>query len=98
MRAALHGRVAVIDEADKAPPHVTCILKALVEHGVLPLADGRVVVPAADPRCNPAPFLANAQAGGPGRHPRPQGLPRDCAGQPARLPLLGSRLFCRHGS
>ena len=50
VRAALYGRIAVIDEADKAPPHVTCVLKTLVEHGCLPLADGRQIVPAHDPR------------------------------------------------
>eukprot|EP00048_Salpingoeca_helianthica_P001847 m.52144 g.52144 ORF g.52144 m.52144 type:complete len:1852 (-) comp11758_c0_seq1:56-5611(-) len=50
VRAALLGRVAVIDEADKAPPHVTCVLKTLVEHGSLQLADGRQIMPAHDPR------------------------------------------------
>lgn len=43
VRAALHGRVCVLDEADKAPTEVTVLLKALVADGVLPLPDGRVL-------------------------------------------------------
>ena len=34
----------VIDEADKAPTHVTCILKTLVESGDMILSDGRRIV------------------------------------------------------
>ena len=37
--------VLVVDEADKAPTHVTCILKNLVEGSEFTLADGRRVVP-----------------------------------------------------
>ena len=33
----------MVDEADKAPTHVTCILKALVESGEMILGDGRRV-------------------------------------------------------
>jgi len=36
--------VLVVDEADKAPTHVTCILKSLVESGVMVLGDGRRIV------------------------------------------------------
>ena len=43
VRAALHGRVCVLDEADKAPTEVTVLLKALVADGVLPLPDGRIL-------------------------------------------------------
>eukprot|EP00854_Cymbomonas_tetramitiformis_P001590 gene1590-2225_t len=43
VRAARHGRVLVVDEADKAPLEVVCVLKALVEDGELQLADGRTV-------------------------------------------------------
>ena len=39
------GHVLVVDEADKAPTHVTCILKTLVESGEMHLADGRRIVP-----------------------------------------------------
>ncbi|XP_034021432.1 von Willebrand factor A domain-containing protein 8-like [Thalassophryne amazonica] len=42
------GHVLVIDEADKAPTNVTCILKTLVESGEMILSDGRRIV--ADPR------------------------------------------------
>lgn len=38
------GHVLVIDEADKAPTHVTCILKTLVESGEMNLSDGRKIV------------------------------------------------------
>ncbi|KAK7249765.1 ATPase [Aureococcus anophagefferens] len=41
VRALRHGRCLVVDEADKAPLEVVCILKALVEDGDLQLADGR---------------------------------------------------------
>ena len=34
----------MVDEADKAPTHVTCIMKALVESGEMILGDGRRVV------------------------------------------------------
>ena len=45
VRALKSNMVLVIDEADKAPTHVTCILKNLVEGGEFTLADGRRVVP-----------------------------------------------------
>lgn len=38
------GHVLVVDEADKAPTNVTCILKTLVESGEMHLADGRRIV------------------------------------------------------
>lgn len=43
VRAAMHGRVAVLDEADKAPVDVVVSLKGLVADGVLALSDGRVL-------------------------------------------------------
>nr|XP_045609178.1 von Willebrand factor A domain-containing protein 8-like isoform X1 [Procambarus clarkii]XP_045609179.1 von Willebrand factor A domain-containing protein 8-like isoform X1 [Procambarus clarkii] len=39
------GRVLVVDEADKAQTHVTCVLKTLVESGEMLLSDGRRIVP-----------------------------------------------------
>ena len=44
VRALRHGRALVVDEADKAPLEVVCVLKALVEDGDLQLADGRRVL------------------------------------------------------
>ena len=41
VRAAKEGTVIVIDEADKAPVEVVCLLKMLVEDGELLLHDGR---------------------------------------------------------
>eukprot|EP00927_Polykrikos_kofoidii_P015773 TRINITY_DN17055_c0_g1_i1.p1 TRINITY_DN17055_c0_g1~~TRINITY_DN17055_c0_g1_i1.p1 ORF type:complete len:2144 (+),score=329.32 TRINITY_DN17055_c0_g1_i1:237-6668(+) len=41
VRAARHGRVLVLDEADKAPLEVVVVLKSLVEDGQLALSDGR---------------------------------------------------------
>ena len=41
VRAMKFGRVLVIDEADKAPTEVVCILKALLEDGEILLSDGR---------------------------------------------------------
>lgn len=41
VKAIKYGHVLVIDEADKAPTHVTCILKTLVESGQMILSDGR---------------------------------------------------------
>eukprot|EP00058_Branchiostoma_floridae_P007969 XP_002593457.1 hypothetical protein BRAFLDRAFT_277037 [Branchiostoma floridae] len=46
VRAVKLGHILVIDEADKAPTNVTCILKALVESGEMILADGRKIVSA----------------------------------------------------
>lgn len=45
VRAVKTGTVLVVDEADKAPTHVTCILKNLVENSEITLADGRRIVP-----------------------------------------------------
>ena len=44
VQAVKLGHVLVIDEADKAPTHVTCILKTLVESGEMILSDGRRIV------------------------------------------------------
>jgi len=44
VRALENGYILVVDEADKAPTHVTSILKNLVESGDMILADGRRVV------------------------------------------------------
>lgn len=41
VRAAKEGTILVIDEADKAPVEVVCLLKMLVEDGELLLQDGR---------------------------------------------------------
>ena len=49
MRALTHGRVLVLDEADKAPLEVVCVLRSLIEEGRMLLADGRRVVPAGSP-------------------------------------------------
>uniref|UniRef100_A0A182N1A7 von Willebrand factor A domain-containing protein 8 n=1 Tax=Anopheles dirus TaxID=7168 RepID=A0A182N1A7_9DIPT len=48
VKAVRHGHVLVVDEADKAPVHVTCILKTLVENGEMLLADGRRICPATE--------------------------------------------------
>ena len=45
VQALKFGHVLVIDEADKAPINVTCILKTLVESGEMILGDGRRVLP-----------------------------------------------------
>lgn len=45
VKAVKFGHVLVVDEADKAPTHVTCILKTLVENGEMILSDGRRIVP-----------------------------------------------------
>ena len=44
VQAAAHGHTLVIDEADKAPTHVTAILKSLLADGEMLLADGRRLV------------------------------------------------------
>lgn len=44
VKAIKYGHVLVVDEADKAPTHVTCILKSLVESGQMILSDGRRIV------------------------------------------------------
>lgn len=45
VRAIRYGHVLVVDEADKAPTHVTCILKTFVENGEMVLSDGRKIIP-----------------------------------------------------
>jgi MoxR-like ATPase len=44
VRAVSEGRALVIDEADKAPLEVVCVLKGLIEDGEMLLADGRRIV------------------------------------------------------
>lgn len=44
VRAVKLGHILVVDEADKAPTHVTCILKTLVENGEMNLSDGRKIL------------------------------------------------------
>ena len=44
MKAVKYGHVLVVDEADKAPTNVTCILRSRVESGEMVLADGRKIV------------------------------------------------------
>ncbi|KAF7292707.1 hypothetical protein MIND_01168900 [Mycena indigotica] len=52
LRAILHGRLIIIDEADKAPEHVVAIFRSLAGHGELTLSNGcrvrRVRVDASD--------------------------------------------------
>eukprot|EP00049_Salpingoeca_infusionum_P004861 m.84891 g.84891 ORF g.84891 m.84891 type:complete len:1894 (-) comp12765_c0_seq4:107-5788(-) len=50
VRAVREGSCLVVDEADKAPIHVTCVLKTLVESGEMQLADGRRIVPSTFPK------------------------------------------------
>lgn len=44
VKAVKNGYILVVDEADKAPTNVTCILKTLVENGEMHLSDGRRIV------------------------------------------------------
>ena len=44
VKAVREGYILVVDEADKAPTHVTAILKTLVEDGEMVLSDGRRIV------------------------------------------------------
>ena len=43
--AVRHGLVLLVDEADKAPTHVTCVLQNLIKWGEMALSDGRKIVP-----------------------------------------------------
>ena len=45
VRAVRHGLVLLVDEADKAPTHVTCVLQNLIKWGEMALSDGRKIVP-----------------------------------------------------
>ncbi|XP_031637278.1 von Willebrand factor A domain-containing protein 8 [Contarinia nasturtii] len=51
VKAVRMGHVLVVDEADKAPTHVTCILKTFVENGEMILSDGRKIYPSNVDRC-----------------------------------------------
>ena len=41
LRAVAHGRILVVDEADKAPEHVVAIFRSLAGQSELTLSDGR---------------------------------------------------------
>jgi MoxR-like ATPase len=43
IRAAKHGLILILDEADKAPVEVVALLKGLIEDGQLSLPDGRIL-------------------------------------------------------
>lgn len=43
VNAVRHGRILVIDEADKAPLEVVAVLKGLIEDGEMRLVDGRIL-------------------------------------------------------
>ena len=45
VKAVKNGYILVVDEADKAPLNVTCILKSLIESSEMVLSDGRRIVP-----------------------------------------------------
>jgi von Willebrand factor A domain-containing protein 8 len=45
LRAIIHGRVIIIDEADKAPEHVVAIFRSLSGQNEMTLFDGRRVCP-----------------------------------------------------
>jgi energy-coupling factor transporter ATP-binding protein EcfA2 len=49
VKALVNGRVLVIDEADKAPTEVVCVLKGLLEDGEILFADGRRFVSSRSP-------------------------------------------------
>ena len=53
VQALRHGRVLVLDEADKAPLEVTAVLKSLLADGQMLLSDGRST-PRASPRPSPS--------------------------------------------
>ena len=44
IKAAQNGHILVIDEADKAPLEVVCVLKGLLEDGEMLLSDGRRIL------------------------------------------------------
>ncbi|TPX40629.1 hypothetical protein SeLEV6574_g06527 [Synchytrium endobioticum] len=44
VKAVKNGYILVVDEADKAPTHVTAILKSLIEDGEMVLSDGRRIL------------------------------------------------------
>lgn len=48
LRAIQHGRVIIIDEADKAPEHVVAIFRSLAGQGEMTLSDGRRVRPTSE--------------------------------------------------
>jgi len=55
VRAVRNGHCLVVDEADKAPLEVVCVLKALADDGELTLGDGRCIVRHGDPRLSARP-------------------------------------------
>jgi hypothetical protein len=73
VRAAVLGRVAVVDEADKASTHVTILLKSLAEDRQLLLPDGRRLVP--PEMAAAAAAAATAAAGGVGSSTSGQLIP-----------------------
>ncbi|KAJ3353547.1 von Willebrand factor A domain-containing protein 8 [Kappamyces sp. JEL0680] len=54
VKAVKYGYILVVDEADKAPTHVTQILKCLVEDGEMVLSDGRRIVSEGHPESSSA--------------------------------------------
>jgi hypothetical protein len=76
VKAVKHGRVAVIDEADKAPTETVVVLKSLVEDGLMLLSDGRrIASPSLLPKANEGGVVAGPQVY---RSNSARGLVRGC--------------------
>ncbi len=56
VKAAKHGRILLLDEADKAPLDVVVMLKGLIEDGQLSLPDGRILCYDAESDANSVPI------------------------------------------
>ena len=100
------GRVLMVDEADKAPLEVVCVLKGLIEDGQMLLSDGRRIL---SPRLADAYAAASAAiTGAPaledGSFPDPEDVIRlhpefkmMVLANPAKFPFLGNDFFRETG-
>lgn len=86
VKAVKNGHILVVDEADKAPTHVTCILKTLVENGEMILSDGRKILPVSAPISKSPDFI----------HTHPDFRMIVLANRPG-FPFLGNDFFASLG-
>ncbi|KAK7249771.1 midasin-like protein [Aureococcus anophagefferens] len=93
VKAARHGRCLVVDEADKAPLEVVCVLKALVGDGELQLADGRRLARPAATGDAGADAAADAAARAAGDVPVAPGFASSSSSNRPGFPFLGNDFY-----
>lgn len=96
VKAMTHGRVLMIDEFDKAPTEVVCILKGLLEDGEVLLSDGRRFISNKSTLARHAPQHTTTAVASNVHHIHPEFLVIALANRPG-YPFLGNDFYREMG-